>query len=610
MSRGGDHRGRVTVLALVALAVVLLVAARTWQPASAATTSPSPASVVALNVGWTENPDSLNPFVGLTTSDYILYHLEYDYLVGFDAATLEPKPELATSWSNSADGKTWTFKTRRGVTWQDGVPFTARDVAFTFNYIVTNALPGVGAYTDGIVGATTIDDATVEVRTKAPKANMLDMIVPIIPEHIWSKVSPEAAARTYQNPPPVIGTGPFQITDYQSGKFVKLVANKHYWGGAPHIDELVFQTYQNPQNMVSDLRSGAIDGAVGVPTAQFASLAGATGITTNKGPSWMFIDLGFNCYTSPDSQGNPVLLDPKFRRALEYAVDRQKIVDESWQGYATVGSSIIVPYSAYHWQPPAEQSFSFDPAKARAMLDAAGYKDANGDGTRETRQGKPLTLRLYTTTDSPQNQTTARLILGWFRDVGVRAKLSVMDAGSLAGAVWNYKGAAPAPDFDMFVWYWTNDVDPGSMTQILTPAMIGVWSDTYWTDPEYTKLNLEQSRTIDEASRKPIVERLQQIAYDASPYAVLAYPYQLEAYRTDRWSGWVHTPTNVAGESGSVLFSWNNIDTYTHVARATVATAGGSHTGSYIAATVVVAALAVLAVILLRRRGRHGAREE
>ena len=147
-------------------------------------------------VGWLLEPDNLNPFIGLLGQDYEIWHLNYDFLVGFDAKDLSPKPELAESWTVSPDGKTWTFKIRQGVKWQDGEPLTAKDVAFTYNYIVKNDLQTLAIYTGGITGAVATDDYTVDITTEKPKSNMLAMVVPIIPEHIWSKVSGKAATTT------------------------------------------------------------------------------------------------------------------------------------------------------------------------------------------------------------------------------------------------------------------------------------------------------------------------------------------------------------------------------------------------------------------------------
>jgi peptide/nickel transport system substrate-binding protein len=259
-------RSFACVAVLLALALVAVFPA----PGLAADTSPSPlpGGEEVMRIGWLESPENLNPFVGVQTSDWVIWQLNYDWLVRYNAATLAPEPGLATSWSVSPDGKTWTFETREGVTWQDGVPFTAKDVAFTFNYVVENNLSNVFVYTDGITGAKALSDTKVEIYTKVPKANMLAMLVPIIPEHIWSKVPGKAASSTHQNKPPIVGTGPFQVVDFKPSGYIRLVANKHYWGGAPKIDELIFEIYENPQSMVLDLRSGAIDGAVNVPVAR------------------------------------------------------------------------------------------------------------------------------------------------------------------------------------------------------------------------------------------------------------------------------------------------------------------------------------------------------
>ena len=138
-----------------------------------------------------------------------------------------------------------------------------------------------------------------------------------------------------------------------------------------------------------------------------------------------------NCYDSPDSKGNPVLKDEQFRQAVNWAVDRQKVVDVAYQRYATLASTLIVPYSKYHWEPPADQAFAYDPEKANQILDTAGYKDVDGDGFRETKDGKKLTLRFYATTDATPNQTAGKLIVGWFKDVGIKLDFQVIDAGTL-----------------------------------------------------------------------------------------------------------------------------------------------------------------------------------
>ena len=605
--RQGAALGR-RVLLTAALAAVL---ALTLCGAALASTSPSPAATTTLHIGWLQEPDNLNPFIGIQGTDYMLWHLNYDFLVGFDAKTLEPRPELATKWSVSPDGKTWTFTIRSGEKWQDGQPVTARDVAFTFNYINKNQLLNLSAYTDGIVSAKAVSDTTVLVTTSAPKANMLKMVVPILPEHIWSKVSGKAATTTYQNSPPIIGDGPFQVVEWQKGKFVRLVANKDYWGGAPKVDQLVFQLYTNPDTMASDLKLGTLDGAIDVPMAQFKQLGTTPGITTNEGTSWRFTELAMNCSTSKYSKGNPVLRDVRVRQAINWAIDRAKVVSIAEQNYATVGSSLIVPYSKFHWEPTADQAYAYDPNKANAMLDAAGYKDINGDGYRETPQGKKIDLRFYATTDAPDNQTAGKLIVSWLKNIGIKVTYTVIDSGALTDAQYNFVGNNYAPDWDMFIWYWTQDVDPQFMLSIYTPAQsTGYgWNDCLWTSPAYTKLNTLQSQTIDDAKRIPIAQQMQQLFYQGAGYAILTYPYQLEAYNSGKWQGWVHVPgDSSSAQRGAVLYSYNNIDTYRFVSARTTAAAPSSSSSTLLIVVIVAAVVVVLAAVLLLRRS-HGRSE-
>jgi peptide/nickel transport system substrate-binding protein len=592
------------VVSIVAVGAAVAQAASSSSPAPSA--APSSGSLV-VRIGQLQDPDNLNPFIGIQGLDYQIWHLNYDFLVGFDAKTLAPRPELATKWTVTPDGKTWTFTTRQGVKWQDGVPFTAADVAFTFNYIVKNNLSNLAVYTDGITGAKATGPDTVEIYTKAPKANMLRMVVPILPQHIWSKISGKAASTSFQNKPPIIGTGPFQVVEWASHKYVHLKANPNYWGGAPHISDLYILTYTNADTMASDLKLGNIDAAVDVPFAEFRSLSSTSGIQTNEGAAWQFSELAFNCYASPDSKGNPVLRDPVFRQALNYAVDRNKIVATAFNGYALPGSSLIVPYSPYHWQPPANDMFTYDPAKANQMLDAAGYK-MGSNGYRTTKQGKPLTLRLMVTTDSPANVVAGKLAVQWFKNVGVKVTLSVVDPGVLTSAQYQFSGNTYTPNWDMFMWYWTQDVDPAFMVSIYTPAQSDGygWNDCLWTDPTYTKLSNEAATTIDQSQRIPLVQQAEKIFYYASPYVVMAYPYQLEAWNTNKWTGWTKAPA----AAGSAIYNYNNIDTYTSLRLNANATKSGGARGILIAVIIVVVLVIVGLLVFFLRRGRSRAVEQ
>ena len=187
---------------------------------------------------------------------------------------------------------------------------------------------------------------------------------------------------------------------------------------------------------------------------------------------------------------------------------------------------------------------------------------------------------------------------------------TTVDDGAMLAAVYDFEGANPAPDYDMAVGYWTNDVDPDTILQIFTAANIGIWNDVYWTNPEYEALTLKQSQTLDPDARRPIVQAAQKIAYEQAPFTVLAYPELLEAYRADKWTGFVPTPSAISGVTGAVLFSWNNIDTYRFVAPKTTAAATAAAPPYYLIAVVAAAAVVIVIALLVWRRRRGRAVEE
>ena len=591
-----------TATVSLVLAVAVLITPAAWASAS-----PNPAaspSATTYRVGTLESVETLNPFLGYSVVDNVIYHLNYDYLTGYDPVKLQPRPEFAESWSHSPDGKTWTFKIRPGMTWQDGTPATAQDVAFTFNYIIKNQLSSYTFSTSSIVKVTAPDDGTAVFTCSAPKADILSMPVPIVPEHIWSKVSGKAAQSTFPNGPPSIGSGPYQVMQSKSGDFTRLVPNPHYWRGKPHLDELLFVTYTNADTMVQDLKAGVIDGAIGVPPAQFKALRTAS-IMTVPATAWGFTQLSFNCYDSPDSKGNPVLLDPHFRQALQYAVDRDAIASLAFGGFMDPGGTMVPPYSVYHWEPPSDQVYTFDPEKTKAMLDAAGYKDVNGDGFRETRQGEPLTLRLYVASEVPADVAASKLVAGWLKDVGLKIHLETLDPGALTSDVWSYHGTTFTPDYDIMLYYWAFPYDPQTVLGLLMPEQVGAWSDTSWTDPTYTRLFDQQSRELDQTKRIALVQQLQQIAYQASPYVIFGYQQQLEAYNNSDWQGYAAAPSGFKGYPGAVLQDPGQVDTYMnlHPVTATATSDSGSlSTTLWIGVAVAVVVVILLVVWLLRRR--------
>ena len=181
------------------LAGLVLAAGLAWGAASALASSPSPAAsanAVVLKIGWTVEPDTLNPFIGWQNQDYEIWSINYSFLFGFGVSS-KPTLDLASEYPTkenggiSADGKTWTIKLRPDLKWSDGQPLTAEDVAFTYNYIVKNKMLNMSLATRGIVGAKVVDPTTVQILCSQPKADMMRVFIPILPKHVWEKVKPE-----------------------------------------------------------------------------------------------------------------------------------------------------------------------------------------------------------------------------------------------------------------------------------------------------------------------------------------------------------------------------------------------------------------------------------
>jgi peptide/nickel transport system substrate-binding protein len=601
------RRGHRRPAGLLAAALAVVAAAGLTSGlvrALADSGSPAPTARIVLRVGLVNEPDNLNPFIGTSTSSYLIFHLNYDMLTGYKASNVDPAPELARSWSHSPDGKIWTFHLRPGVKWQDGVPFSASDVVFTYEYIIRNDMASYTSYTVGIKRVVAVDPLTVRFICSVPKANMLGMWVPIVPAHIWSKVSPKAAQNSFQNPPDIVGTGPFQTVEFKKGVDIRMMANKAYWRGAPRIDEVIFTPYQNPDTMVQELRSGTIDACWGIPEAQVAPLSKNRDFKTIVYPVKGIDELGFNCYTGP-SQGNPVLRDWRFRQALAWAIDRQQIVKIAYDGYAVPGSTLVVPGyyhdPDWHWQPPAGQAIGYDPARATQLLAAAGYRTVAGKLLN--KQGKPIALRLFACDAPPQGDNIGKLLAGYLGAIGIRVRFTYMDEGAMNDYLYNTVGGKFVPNMDLYVYNWTGDVDPMFIFSIFLTNQINGWSDCAWSNATYDRLYTAQAAAIDPVQRQAILVRMQQLLYQQTPYVILAYPKGLEAVDTSRWTGWVQSPAGV----GSAIYSTDNIDSYLYVhpvsgGNGAVTARSSGPLITFLVTAAVAVVLIVIAFVLRRRR--------
>ena len=536
-SRVGHGWWPLLILAL------LLVVGIIWGLASALAASPaaSPSSSsgkVILKLGWTQEPDNLNVFIGYNSTCWEIWALNYDYLFSsgdYNQPTLDLASEFPTQQNGgiSADGKIWTIHIRPDAKFSDGVPVTAADVAFTYNYVLKNNMTQYTTYIAGIKSAKALNPTTVEFTCARPMAlgYMETESVPILPEHIWKNVTPGAAATSYGNKPPIIGSGPFETVAFVKGSYLKMARNPYWWGQKPTIDEIYFETYQNAETMVSDLRAGKLDGAWGIPEAQFKQLESVKGIKAIAYPFYAWDDLEFNCYDKPSSMGNPVLRDWHFRNALNYAIDRQRLCDLAYDGLAQPGTTAIPPNTFtnpdYHWQPSASELYTFDMAKASQLLTAAGYPLKNG--VRLNKQGQPIVLRLETPTDKPAEQIEAKLITGWLQQLGLKVKFSVIDSGALGDDMYNAHGSAWAPNYDVVAWDYVGDYDAGQTMNYFTTSQFGLNNDLYWSSAQYRSWRSSRRAPSIRRSVRRSSGRCGRSCTSRHPDIVLTYPDHLEA---------------------------------------------------------------------------------
>jgi peptide/nickel transport system substrate-binding protein len=561
----------------------------------------SAAEPVTFTVGITNEVDSFNPFLGIEAESYEMWALMYDSLITYSPKDMSPQPGLASDWKTSSDGLTWTFTIRDDVTWSDGQPLTSDDVAYTLNRILDGGPESAtwGSYLASVDAITAPNPTTVVMKLSEPNAVLPLLPMPILPKHVWSDIS-EEEVKSYPNEGEVVGSGPFHLVEGTAGGSVyRFEANKDYWGGAPNIDEIVYTVYQAEDPMIQALEIGDIDFAEGISALQLDALEGQDGIQTVEGTSPGFDEISFNAGSVDLDSGdligdpNPAVMDPAFRYALGFAIDREKIVDRVYQGAADPADTIIPPaYSTYHWSPPDDMAFSYDPDRAEELLDAAGYTTGD-DGLRTMPNGDPIgSLRLLARTDSKQSQDTMTYFKEWLADIGIQSEVTAMESGKLTNVILD-------GEFDAFQWGWYVEPDPDSMLSYMTCGQRGGWSDSWYCNDEYDRLYKQQHSELDESARADIVKRMQEILFRDSPYLVTVYNNIDEAYRCDRFEGFVPQP-----QPGGILLFQYGVRSYLNMypttecgqsaddaqaaGAATATTDDGISTGTIIGVGVVV----------------------
>jgi peptide/nickel transport system substrate-binding protein len=523
-----------------------------------------------LTVGMLQDADSLNPFVGISTTSVQVFGLVYDRLTDYRTADNRPVAGLARSWTTSADGLTWTFTLRDGLTWSDGEPLTAADVAFTYTTLMRTPAAATAPAVKTFAAVTAPDPRTVVVRTRVPTATMLALDVPIVPAHVWSRLDPLTA-----RPPgeaadggpateTLVGSGPFRLAEARPGERYRFEPRPGHWRGTPKVGGLLLRYYSNGDAAALALRAGELDVVPNLTPAQAEGLGKDPAIRVSEARGSRFTELSFNIGATladgtPFGDGHPALRDVRVRAAIERAVDRQVLVDKVLAGRGDPGDAYFPEtYAPWSWTPDSAARRGFDPVVAGALLDAAGY--ARGpDGVRVVPAGRPgagreLRFRLLVPVERAHYQQSATYLVGWLRDVGVVVEPVPADGNRLGDLVG-------AGRYDMFLGGWLLDPDPDFLLSVHTcaarPADVGgdANTDTFVCDAELDRLYKAQATEVDEAARAALVHRFQERLHELTPHIVLYYPGVLEAYRADRFSGLLRRPA----DTGSLVGPWSYV---------------------------------------------------
>ena len=586
------------------------------------------AGKTTLIIGMIEAIDSLNPLIGINDNAYIFYGLIYDYLMAVDEDK-NIKPNLATSWYIVPDelpyGSVWQYNLTQNATWHDGEPFDADDVVFTINYQIGANYDSMWAfqpYTRFMNFTEKVDQYTVRIHFKDLAGNAAPcpfgdaLMMPILPKHIWTDITPYDAGFSYANYHP-IGTGPFMCTEKTKSEFISgeqliLLRNPNYHGEAEYgkkvqFDRLIIKTYLEPAAMLIDIEKGSVDLA-GFNAPNYRNLMDwlernpTDKIGHYAGPSTTAYsnDVLVSMYkdASPNVT-NPLRFDPAVRQAMAHAINKEYIRDSIFAGYADLGSTIIpATYGDYYWQPGPDEIYDFNITKANQILDAAGYtwnsehtKRYAGAGNAYAAVGKQLKFTFTAEQELVEDRDTVNYLKEEWANIGIE-----IDPDFVNTAMWNtvvYGGV-----YDLATTYWSGDPDPNYLLFIQSKWAIGGWSENWYSNPDYDANFSASEQAINHAERKGYIFNCSKISYRDAAFITTVYGYGCYAWRNDTFSGWGDWGDHPARSLSSY---WSANDLYFDLVP--LKREGGGITTYVLIGLGVAIAAAVIVVLMLRKRG-------
>lgn len=490
----------------------------------------APAQVTSLTIAIDNDEGLLTPMNWNTWVGYYLTGYVYDTLLNRDLSNL-PIPGVAESYDISDDGLTWKVVLRKDVKWHDGQPLTSEDVVFSFE-ANQKRRPGQFSVVDSVVSegdfavTITLNQVTPFFSTEV----LMDMY--LVPKHIWQDVEILEERTPFESK---VGSGPFKLLEAKPNEYYHLEANADYWGGKPLVGEIVAKIIKDRAAQFQALKAGEVGAVVvSIPAALVDELAQTENIALKQGADFFNYVLKVNLDRPPLDQ-----LD--VRKAIELAIDKQRLVDLVLQGRGTV-----LPPSYYHPELPyarRDLQSEHDPDRAKEILAGLGFEDSDGDGLREM-DGKPLQFTLLCDSNNPAEVRTGELLKGMLAEIGIGIVQKCLDVDTQMSFVWPRFHAKNVPDYELSTFAWS------AAPLVKRPFIRGMlhsdienvgWANvTGYRNPEADRLLDELIITPNPARQDELQRQIGGIIAQDLPFIPLFCPDGNFAYRPEAYDQWTY----------------------------------------------------------------------
>ncbi|MGA3296220.1 MAG: ABC transporter substrate-binding protein [Candidatus Bathyarchaeia archaeon] len=454
--------------------------------------------------------------------------------------------DLAQSWESSPDGKVWTFHLRKNVKWHDGVPFTSADVKFHYMLLLNNtSIIKPYLTSPGLRSIETPDDYTVIFRfdklvqpTDAFAYGQADAF--ILPKHIYEGTDLKSNPANLKP----IGTGPFKMTEYVKDDHITMAANPDYFMGRPYLDTVIWQIIPSQQTAELAFQNNRVDvihESLGIAFADIASWKTMPNITVDTYQYYTTWRITFNFRPAAQEQF-PWLKDVRVRQAIALAIDRDSIVQNVLFGITSVADTAISNVVAWAYNPNTVK-YQYDPAKAEALLDQAGYKRG------------PDGWRFHALMPSYQTGSVfAEVIKQMLGKVGIDVTLQLVDDTSFFSLYEsNPEGLGDLVPF--CIQSFGTGPDPSAILAWLhSKPFQGSQNSGFYSNKEVDRLIEEAQSTVDVNVRKPDYYKIQDIVANDVGFVFLWNKYRTEVWKNE-FNGFLDTERPAMG-FGTHLGVW------------------------------------------------------